>query len=122
MRVLGRLEAKVMDVVWAETAPVAVRQVHEALQDTHPVAYTTVLTVMDNLHGKGMLERIRDGRAYLYTPIPSREDYGAELMADVLAGSADRAGTLLRFAEHIDGAEAAELRQALDARSVKGPR
>jgi predicted transcriptional regulator len=122
MRVLGHLEAKVMDVVWSSGTPVAVRQVHEALRSSHPVAYTTVLTVMDNLHGKGMLDRDRDGRAYLYTPTLAREDYGAELMAQVLAGSSNRAGTLLRFAEHIDGHEADELRQALEARSTEHPR
>ncbi len=116
MRHLGQLEARVMTRVWAHD-PLTVRQVHDLLQDEHPVAYTTVLTVMDNLHGKGLLSRVRSGRAFLYSAALSREEYGAELMADVLAGSANRSATLLRFVDHIAADEAADLKQALDART-----
>ena len=118
-RPFGDLEATVMDLLWSAGRPLLVREVVDLMRPEREPAYTTVMTVMDNLHGKQMLERVRDGRAFSYTPALSREEYGAELMADVLASSSNRSGTLLRFAEHIDRAEAAELRQALDARSTE---
>jgi predicted transcriptional regulator len=117
VRQLGQLEARVMTRVWTHRDPLTVRQVHDLLQDEHPVAYTTVLTVMDNLHGKGLLGRVRSGRAFLYSASLSREEYGAELMADVLAGSTNRSATLLRFVDHIPADEAADLRHALEART-----
>lgn len=117
MRQLGQLEARVMARVWAHRDPLTVRQVHGLLEDEHPVAYTTVLTVMDNLHGKGLLGRVRSGRAFSYSASISREEYGAELMADVLADSANRSATLLRFVDHIPAEEAADLKRALEART-----
>ena len=50
MRQLGQLEAVVMDLVWAKNGPVSVREVLEDIQRERPLAYTTVMTVMDNLH------------------------------------------------------------------------
>ena len=55
MRPLGELEAAVMDRIWTGDRPVLVREVVEALQPERPSAYTTVMTVMDNLHRKGWL-------------------------------------------------------------------
>jgi predicted transcriptional regulator len=66
----GPLEAEVMDVVWAATGPVSVRDVAERLNDgrSEPLAYTTVMTVMSRLAQKHVLERRREGRGYLYEP------------------------------------------------------
>lgn len=117
MRQLGHLEARVMDAAWSAPGPVSVREVHARLREEHDVAYTTVQTVTENLHGKGLLARSKDGRAYRYSPTVGREDHAAELMADALQVSSDRAGTLLRFARVIEAAEAAVLRRALDDRA-----
>src|SRR6267154_2308285 len=67
----GPLEAEVMDVVWAATGPVSVREVVERLNDgrAEPLAYTTVMTVMSRLADKQVLERRHKGRGYLYEPI-----------------------------------------------------
>ena len=118
MRLLGHLEARVMEQVWRSGTPVAVRHVHDLLQSEHPVAYTTVLTVMDNLHSKGLLMRERVGRAYRYAAAQTREAYGAELMNQVLDTSADRSATLLRFVESIPPSEIDDLRAALEAREL----
>jgi predicted transcriptional regulator len=66
----GPLEAEVMEVVWAATGPVSVRDVVERLNDSRaePLAYTTVMTVMSRLAQKHVLERHREGRGYLYEP------------------------------------------------------
>lgn len=62
---LGELEGAVMNVVWS-LGEVRVRQVHEALRPERDLAYTTVMTVMSRLAEKGVLERERRGRAYVY--------------------------------------------------------
>lgn len=113
MRGLGQLEATVMAHVWETDGPVTVRAVLESLQQDRQLAYTTVMTVMDNLHSKGFLTRERAGRAYAYRAARPREEYEAELMEDVLAGSTDRTATLLHFVEKISPSELAELRALL---------
>jgi predicted transcriptional regulator len=111
---LGQLEASVMERIWSRSRPVLVRDVVEDLQHDRAIAYTTVMTVMDNLHRKGLLRRARSGRAYEYTAAKSREQHTADLMEEVLASSGDRSATLLRFVEHISGEELVRLRAALE--------
>ena len=113
MQGLGKLEATVMNIVWRATAPATVRDVVETLQRDRAIAYTTVMTVMDNLHSKGFLTRERVGRAYVYKATRAREQYEAELMEEVLASSSDRSATLLHFVEQISADELAELRSLI---------
>ena len=115
VRPLGTLEQLVMDRIWSWGRPVAVREVLEDLQRERTLAYTTVMTVMDNLRRKGLLSREKDGRAYLYRPAQTREQHTAAFMGEVLAGGADTSVTLLHFLDHIPPAEVASLRLALDA-------
>ena len=102
-----------MDRLWAWSHPVSVREVLEDLIHDRKLAYTTVMTVMDNLHRKGMLTRELDGRAYLYRPTFTREQYAAAFMNEVLTDSVDRKTTLLHFLEQIPPGEVARLREAL---------
>ena len=115
MRGLGELEAAVMDLVWTRGTPVTVRDVLTDLHPARPLAYTTVMTVFDNLHRKGWLRRELAGRAYRYTATVTREGYGAQLMRDALDDAGDPADALLRFLGHMTPDEAAALRNALDA-------
>ena len=55
-----------MTRVWQWNRPVTVREVLEDLQQERSIAYTTVMTVMDNLHQKGWVRREAEGRAYRY--------------------------------------------------------
>lgn len=67
-KVLGPLEADVMQVLWAECGALDVRTVLERLNAQRPtaLAYTTVMTVMARLAEKGILRRQMNGRGYLY--------------------------------------------------------
>lgn len=69
-KVLGPLEADVMRVVWDADAALTVREVMERLNPRRPepLAYTTVMTVMNRLAEKDVLRRRRDGRGYRYEP------------------------------------------------------
>ena len=114
MRRFGELEAVIMDRLWEWGRPVLVREVVDDLRDDRPLAYTTVMTVMENLHRKGWLRREREGRAWRYEPTGSRSGYTAGLMNDALATSADRHTALTHFALQMSPHDAALLREALD--------
>lgn len=103
-----------MERLWSWDEPATVRQVLEDLQRGRSIAYTTVMTVMDNLHTKGVLSRRLDGRAYRYAPVRSREEHTAALMEEVLASSADPGATLMHFVGQMPPEEVARLRDALE--------
>ncbi len=113
MRSLGDLEAVVMSHLWSTVDGMTVRDVLESLDREPPLAYTTVLTVMDNLHRKGFLTREKEGRAYRYLPTKGRAEYTAELMHELLSGSGDRSVTLLRFLDTMSPKEVERLKRAL---------
>src|SRR3712207_3152820 len=104
-----------MDVLWDRGTPASVREVAEALSG-RDLAYTTVMTVLDRLAGKGMVERERTGRAWSYRPSAAREAYVAQLMLDALDLASDpgRDAALVRFARSVTGTEADVLRAALE--------
>lgn len=102
-----------MEVLWARDEPVSVRDVHGALGD-RGLAYTTVMTVLTRLAAKNVVYRRREGRAWLYSPAASRDEYVAELMLEALELTGDRGSALVRFAQSVSSDEAAALRQALE--------
>lgn len=113
MQRLGELEAVVMERLWALDHPVAVRDVLEDLQGERTLAYTTVMTVMDNLWRKGMLVREKDGRAYRYRAARPRDEYTAGIMGQALASSSNPSAALLHFLETIPSDNITLLREAL---------
>ena len=112
---LGELEAVVMDVLWSATEPRRVRDVRAELAPQRPLAYTTVMTVLDNLHRKGWVRRELDGRAYLYRPVASREEVTAQALRDLLDSSVDSESVLLHFVRSVSPRESELLRDALAA-------
>jgi predicted transcriptional regulator len=67
-RLLGPLEAEVMEIIWSSGQPMSVRELLERINDDREpqLAYTTVMTVMSRLVDKGVLRRTRHGRGYIY--------------------------------------------------------
>lgn len=82
-QVLGDLETDIMEILWRES-PASVRQVHEALARERAIAYTTVMTVMSRLTEKGLLKREQHGRAYLYVPTQTREEFCSDTISAVV--------------------------------------
>lgn len=80
MAVTGELEQAVMEILWARTDPLSVREVHDLISIERDLAYTTVLTVLDRLAKKGLVLRNLEGRAWLYRPTRSR---AAETVVEV---------------------------------------
>ena len=97
---LGRLEAGVMAVLWRAGTPLPVRDVAAALNRERPapLAYTTVMTVMSRLAGKGILARSRSGRRFVYAPVAA--DTAEIAVRGVLAEFGDAA--LARFVERAE--------------------
>ena len=110
MRGFGDLESVIMHMVWDHDGPVTVRELFEELRQERAIAYTTVMSTMDNLHRKGWLARDKDGKAYRYTATASREEYSARLMQEALADGGDTEAVLSHFVAQIGGADSQVLR------------
>jgi predicted transcriptional regulator len=120
VRGFGDLEAVIMDRVWERGEPVTVRELFDELAAERTIAYTTVMSTMDNLHRKGWLDRVRDGKAYRYTATASRAEYSARLMREALAGGGDAEVVLSHFVAQIGSGESEALRSVL--RKLRGGR
>ncbi|MEU4418510.1 BlaI/MecI/CopY family transcriptional regulator [Nocardia salmonicida] len=114
MRGFGDLEAVLMDRLWdRDVDTTTVRELFDELATERDIAYTTVMSTMDNLHRKGWLARERAGRAYRYWPTVTREEYSARLMHEAL-GVGGRSDLVLNFfVDRISEDEFAGLRAAL---------
>lgn len=114
VRGFGELEADIMDRIWNRgDAAVTVREVFDEIAEERRIAYTTVMSTMDNLHTKGWLERDRDGRAYRYWPTLNREQHTAQLMREALDGGGRSDLALSYFIEQMDPQDSDRLRAAL---------
>jgi predicted transcriptional regulator len=85
VKVLGPLETEIMQVIWHDKCS-TVKKVHRALSQNREIAYTTVMTTMSRLADKGVLNRQRDGLAYIYDPALSEEDFVTMVVQQVLDG------------------------------------
>lgn len=119
IRGFGDLEAVVMDVLWSRSEPSTVRSVHDELAARRQIAYTTVMSTMDNLFRKGWLSREKVGLAYQYVPIMSREEHSAKLMRTVFEAGGDSELILNFFLEQMTDDDSAKLRHVLQ-RAVEG--
>jgi predicted transcriptional regulator len=104
---LGELEADIMAVLWDNAQRITVRHALTALH--RHAAYTTVMTVMDNLYRKGLVTRERCGRAFHYRPMWSREEYSARLMREVLGSAGDHDAVFTHFVSQMTAEEARSL-------------
>nr|WP_078503781.1 BlaI/MecI/CopY family transcriptional regulator [Streptomyces sulphureus] len=121
-RPLGELEDAVMTRVWRWNRPVTVREVLEDLESERTIAYTTVMTVMDNLHQKGWVRRHQQGRAYRYEPISTRAAYSAALMKEAWSASDNPAAALVDFFGMMSPEQVGVLRDALRVVQLNGVR
>jgi predicted transcriptional regulator len=121
VRGFGDLEAVIMHLVWDHDSPVTVRELLEELQRDRVIAYTTVMSTMDNLHRKGWLARAKAGKAYRYTATASREEYSARLMSEALAGGGDTEVVLSHFVAEMGGAESEVLRDVVRRLTERNP-
>ena len=87
---LGSLESELMERIWA-LGETSVRELHEVLAPR--LAYTTVMTTLDRLHKKALLERRVVGRAFYYTAKLSKQEYNQQLTQHLLGIAMQEAGS-----------------------------
>ena len=80
---MGRLERQVLEETWRRRE-ISVRDLFTAFDER--VAYTTLMTTLDRLYRKRLLGRRKDGRAFLYWPLVSREELEQGIREDVIDG------------------------------------
>jgi len=78
IRRLPDAELEVMQAVWACTPPVARIEIDGILKDTHPMALTTLLTLLTRLSEKGFIKIEKSSRSARYIPLVAQEDYLAQ--------------------------------------------
>jgi predicted transcriptional regulator len=81
--VLGELETAVMELLW-RTPGQTVNEVEERLRHRREIAHTTVLTTLDRMHAKGYLTREKQGKAFVYAPHYTREEFERGVAEEVL--------------------------------------
>ena len=81
--VLGELETAVMEVLWRAPGQ-TVNEVEEHLRQRRGSAHTTVLTTLDRMHRKGYLLREKQGKAFVYKPRYTREEFERGVAQEVL--------------------------------------
>lgn len=109
-QVLGDLEAEIMECMW-NVDSASVRDVHEFLLGRRDIAYTTVMTVMTRLAEKGMLQRRQEGRAYIYSPLKTRDAFCTDVVKRVMSGlfgQVDRP-VLTHFVDSLTDEDSAQL-------------
>lgn len=114
-QVLGDLETRVMEVVWAEH-PISVRIACDRLGGPH--AYTTIMTTMDRLHKKRLLRRRKDGNAFLYEPAMDRAEYQKRVVEAALTplleqGAAPVLAAFVEVAADLDEDHLAQLEKLI---------
>ncbi len=122
-RVLGQLEARIMEVLWASPAEQSVQDVCKALEPASN--YKTIMTVLGRLVDKGLLRRRMEGKAYLYRPNVKRDDFLRSVADGVIEGLLHEYGDVA-VAGFIDALETvspesiAKLEQLLRQRRSQG--
>lgn len=106
-----------MKIVWAR-GEATVREVYEDLLQRRKIAYTTVMTMLGVLEGKGHVEKAAGERAYVYkSTLPKQEVIGsmvADFVSRVLNGSAKPLMQHLIDSEQVSREELDEIRRMLD--------
>jgi predicted transcriptional regulator len=97
---LGPLEANVMEAIWgSRKTPVTVREIYEALKKTKNLAYTTVMSTMDRLFEKNLLdlkiEKGRGGLYYVYWPALEKQSFQRSAVREVVSSLIDNFGEVV---------------------------
>jgi predicted transcriptional regulator len=110
-RAAGELEAAVLAVLQAAESALSPAEVRGRLGGD--LAYSTVVTILSRLHAKGLLDRRKAGRAFVYQPVADEPGLAARRMAQMLDAEPDRAAVLARFVSGLSGSDEELLRRML---------
>jgi predicted transcriptional regulator len=119
---MGRLEWKLMEILWS-TREATVNDVVSRLD--RPLAYTTIMTTLDRLYKKGLLERKKLERAFLYAPKFTRTEFerkrAGEFLTEFLSGPKPSGDVLISCLVDVVGEQDAALLDELE-RKIRSKR
>lgn len=116
-KVLGDLEAEIMELIWARPADqgTTVRDIFEILYDRRRIAYTTVMSTMSRLAKKHLLQVVKQDHTYVYSPNVSQQAFISQfvdrIVADLLVNFTGE--TLSAFGKQGSSGSAEQARQML---------
>jgi predicted transcriptional regulator len=120
VKVLGPLETEIMRIIWRDERN-TVKKVHRKLSQNREIAYTTVMTTMSRLADKGVLNRHREGLAYVYTPAIKEEEFVTLVVQQVMDGLLDdysdtAINYMVEYLSHHDRSKLEQLQRTLQSR------
>jgi predicted transcriptional regulator len=106
----GDLQTEVMRIVW-RLGEATVDDVRAAQPRRSRVAYTTIQTVLNRLHDRGLLTRERRGKAFVYRAAYAESEVVARSIGDRLAGASTdvRRAALVHLVEGLEPEELDEV-------------
>ena len=90
---MGRLESQLMEIIWAN-GPMTVKRALYHINKEHNYAYTTVMTVMNNLVKKSILSREKKGHSFLYSPAMDEREFLKTATRKVIASLMEDYGSI----------------------------
>ncbi len=120
---LTELQFAILEILW-ETGPASTQDVHAVLERVRPLALSTVATLLSRLERRGVLERWKDGRQFMYRAVVSREDVRHSMVADLtetlFRGDPASLISHLVASHEVDGAGLARIRQLIETAESTG--
>ena len=116
------LELEILKVVWQES-PLPVREVRARLESQagRPLAHSSVITMLNIMHRKGLLARKKDGKAFLFSPRVDKDRVTGNMMRDLMSrafNGSPRALVLnLLETADLDAEELSELRKLINRKA-----
>ncbi len=110
---------KVMAILWTSRMPLGVAAVSERIQGDKTLAYTTVMTVLVNLYKKGVVDRAKRGKAYLYWAREGQDKLARGLFDRLVSGYYDGKvedffAAFLRYRQDLSATELSEMKRQLE--------
>lgn len=121
IRRLPDSELEIMQLLWDRESAASWSEIGEALKDSHPMAKTTILTLLSRLAEKGFVSVSKAGRGSVYAPLVEKRDYlaaqGSRFYEKICGGSMSTLATAL-CDSGISREDLAELRRLLEENSL----
>ena len=121
-RAWGELERDILRQLWSSETSLSAKQIQEDVPGETP-AYTTVLTILERLREKGLVDRMEESpRKVRFSPTRTAAEHASESMHDALDALEDRRAALLKFAGNLADDDVQLLQEALASRSRRTAR
>jgi BlaI family penicillinase repressor len=119
---LGRVQLRIMQILWSKGRATA-REITDALNETEPIAHSTVQTLLRTLKDKGSITHEVDGRTFVFVPTAKEDKYkrnaAGDLLHRVFGGDLQSLVAHLLQSEKVSRKELDEIRRLIDERGGK---